>query len=146
MRSRVVMLAAAALALASTVFAITHSTSSQPSASAGARLTLPSRSASYLGVYAAGTPQAYQSVADFATAAGRHPNLVGYYSGWGEAFATSFAQTVQRARGGHDLADGPHLCLCPRDRWPALRQLPALVCRQRPATSATLWSSVSGMR
>jgi len=57
---------------------------------------MPPRLASYLGVYAAGTPQTYQSVAPFARAAGRHPNIVGYYSGWGQAFATSFAQTVRR--------------------------------------------------
>jgi len=33
-------------------------------------------------------------VTEFVRAAGRQPNLVGYYSGWGEHFATSFARTI----------------------------------------------------
>ena len=28
--------------------------------------------------------------------AGTQPNLVGYYSGWGEPFKTSFAETAQQ--------------------------------------------------
>ena len=59
-----------------------------------ARASLSARPASYLGVYAAGPPHAYQSVASFARAAGRQPNLVGYYSGWAEPFAKSFAERV----------------------------------------------------
>ena len=43
-----------------------------------------------------GPPHRYQPVADFTKAIGRQPNLVGYYSGWGESFATSFADTVRR--------------------------------------------------
>ena len=38
----------------------------------------------------------YQPVADFTKAVGRQPNLVGYYSGWGEPFQTSFAETASR--------------------------------------------------
>jgi hypothetical protein len=52
--------------------------------------------ASYLGVYETGPPRTYQPVAEFVKATGRQPNLVGYYSGWGEGFATSFAETVRR--------------------------------------------------
>ena len=59
-----------------------------------AHATLSASPASYLGVYESGPPREYGPVADFARAAGRQPNLVGYYSGWGEAFQTSFAQTV----------------------------------------------------
>jgi hypothetical protein len=33
---------------------------------------------------------------EFRRAVGRQPNLVGYYSGWGERFATAFADTVRR--------------------------------------------------
>ena len=65
---------------------------------AAARASLPIRPASYLGVYEAGPPHAYQPVAGFARAAGRPPNLVGYYSGWAEPFAKSFAEGV-RGRG-----------------------------------------------
>jgi hypothetical protein len=46
------------------------------------------------GVYESGPPQDNGPVADFAKAVGRRPNLVWYYSGWGEPFQTSFAQTV----------------------------------------------------
>jgi mannan endo-1,4-beta-mannosidase len=55
---------------------------------------LSSAPASYLGVYETGPPQAYQPVSVFAKATGRQPNLVGYYSGWGEPFQVGFAQTV----------------------------------------------------
>jgi Glycosyl hydrolase family 26 len=55
---------------------------------------LSSAPASYLGVYETGPPQAYQPVSVFAKETGRQPNLVGYYSGWGEPFQVGFAQTV----------------------------------------------------
>ena len=57
---------------------------------------LPSTPASYLGVYEAGALTTYQPVANFTKAASRQPNLVGYYSGWGEHFETSFAETARR--------------------------------------------------
>src|SRR5450631_2275624 len=56
--------------------------------------SLPSSADSYLGVYEKGPPATYEPVADFTGVAGRQPNLVGYYSGWGEAFQTSFAKTA----------------------------------------------------
>jgi mannan endo-1,4-beta-mannosidase len=56
---------------------------------------LPASLASYLGVYEAGPPHDYQPVAQFAVAVGREPNLVGYYSGWAEPFAASFAEENQ---------------------------------------------------
>jgi Glycosyl hydrolase family 26 len=95
MRSRLVVLAAVAIAAASVAVAVTRGDSST-SGPLAATTSLPHGSASYLGVYAPGTPQRFQSVAHFSRAAGRQPNLVGYYSGWGEAFETSFAQTVHR--------------------------------------------------
>jgi mannan endo-1,4-beta-mannosidase len=67
-----------------------------PSTSPAAHATLPVDPASYLGVYEHGTPGSYKLVADFIGVAGRQPNLVGYYSGWEEGFATSFADTVRR--------------------------------------------------
>jgi mannan endo-1,4-beta-mannosidase len=57
--------------------------------------SLPHRSASYLGVYEAGAPPAYEPVEGFAKTAGKQPNLVGYFSGWAEPFATSFAERIR---------------------------------------------------
>ena len=42
----------------------------------------------------------YQAVAEFAKVIGQQPNLIGYYTGWGEPFQGSFAETVH----GHDAA------------------------------------------
>ena len=56
--------------------------------------SLPHRSASYLGVYEKGTPPSYDAVADFTNATGKQPNLVGYFSGWAEPFAASFADKL----------------------------------------------------
>ena len=98
MRARLVVIATLVLAAASVGFAISRavSASSPPAGSPVARVILPTRPGSYLGVYAQGTPHAYGPVARFTTATGVRPNLVGYYSGWPEPFATSFAQTVRR--------------------------------------------------
>jgi hypothetical protein len=96
MRFRLVVLVAVVIAAAAAGFAITHgrsATSHTPAAHDS--LAFPKR-ASYLGVYAKGPPQNYQQVAEFAKAAGKQPNLIGYYSGWRQAFERSFAQTVHR--------------------------------------------------
>jgi hypothetical protein len=63
--------------------------------SSGGSAALPVASASYLGVFEKGPPGSYQPVAAFSRAAGRPPNLVGYYGGWGEPFEASFAATVR---------------------------------------------------
>jgi hypothetical protein len=57
--------------------------------------SLPPSRAAYLGVYEAGAPPAYDPILNFARAVGRQPNMVGYYSGWAEPFATSFAQNAR---------------------------------------------------
>ena len=54
-----------------------------------------------LGVYAAGSPPGYGPVAGFAKAAGRRPDLVGYFSSWAEPFKTAFASTLR----GHGAVD-----------------------------------------
>jgi hypothetical protein len=96
MRSRLVMLAAAVIAATAVVVAITRGGFAISHAPAShAALAFPKR-ASYLGVYEKGPPHGYWAVANFAKAAGKQPNLIGYYSGWGQAFETSFAQTVHR--------------------------------------------------
>src|SRR5947208_85927 len=95
MRSRLALLAAAAIAVAGVVFAVSRLVSPAAPARAGA-VALPAAPASYLGVYEKGPPGSYQPVAAFTRAAGRQPNLVGYYGGWGEPFEASFAATVRR--------------------------------------------------
>ena len=94
MRSRLITLIAVVIAVTAAAFAVSRLASSSGPADAPA--LLPTKQASYLGVYEHGVLQAYQPVADFAKAVGQKPNLVGYYSGWGEPFETSFAETVSR--------------------------------------------------
>ena len=95
MRSRLALLAAAAIAVAGAVFAVSRLVSPAVPAD-GSSAVLAATPASYLGVYEKGPPGSYQPVAAFTRAAGRQPNLVGYYGGWGEPFEVSFAATVRR--------------------------------------------------
>jgi hypothetical protein len=90
MRSRLVILVAIVIAATAVISVISRfvSFSSSPGGS------LPTAHASYLGVYEAHALESYQPITDFTKAAGRPPNLVGYYGGWGEPFETSFAKTV----------------------------------------------------
>jgi hypothetical protein len=92
--SRLLLLAAAGIAAAAVAFVVTKAVAPGTSHRV-ADATLTASPASYLGVYAAGPPRDYQPVATFATAAGRQPNIVGYYSGWGEPFAKSFAERAR---------------------------------------------------
>jgi mannan endo-1,4-beta-mannosidase len=93
-RARLTTLVAVVIAVAVVTYVIVRFVPS-PSSPSAAHATLPTNSASYLGVYEHGTPHTYQLVANFAEVADRQPNLVGYYSGWKERFATSFAETVR---------------------------------------------------
>jgi hypothetical protein len=56
--------------------------------------TLPATEDGYLGVYEADVPSSYAQIDQFAETAGRQPNLILYYSGWGEPFQISFARTA----------------------------------------------------
>jgi mannan endo-1,4-beta-mannosidase len=94
MRPRVVMLLAFVIAAAAIGF--TGARFNLLPSPPNARASLPSKSASYLGVFEPNSPPSYQPIAAFAQAAGREPNLIGYYSGWAEPFATSFAERVYR--------------------------------------------------
>jgi Glycosyl hydrolase family 26 len=94
MKSRLAIVVAVVIAAAAVIIAVSRFVSSTGSAAAAA--PLPTNQASYLGVYERGALQAYQPVSRFARATGQQPNLVGYYSGWGEPFETSFAETVSR--------------------------------------------------
>jgi mannan endo-1,4-beta-mannosidase len=49
----------------------------------------------YLGVYEPNAPGSYVGVEQFAHTVGRQPNLVSYYSGWGEEFQKEFAETAE---------------------------------------------------
>lgn len=61
-----------------------------------ADMSLPATPISYLGVYEGSslTDSQYAQVEQFAQAVGRQPNLVMYYSGWGEGFSIPYAQTA----------------------------------------------------
>ena len=95
MRSRLVVLVAFSAAAAALIFTGVRFTYTWPRPPP-AHASLPPSPSSYLGVYEDGSPPAYEPIADFAKAVGKQPNLVGYYSGWAEPFATSFAQRVRR--------------------------------------------------
>jgi mannan endo-1,4-beta-mannosidase len=49
------------------------------------------RPPSYIGLYVPGVPASYAGLTSFADAIGVRPDLAVYYSGWYEAFSTSFA-------------------------------------------------------
>jgi hypothetical protein len=93
MKSKLVMLATVLLALAALAFAIPRiiSTHGPPPVAHG---SLPPVLSSYLGVFEEGAPPAYQPLQGFGRAAGRAPNLVGYFSGWAEPFDLAFARSV----------------------------------------------------
>lgn len=95
MRPRVVMLLAFVIAAVAVGFTGARFTllPSTPPAVHGALAPNP---ASYLGVFEAGSPPAYQPIEQFAQMAGRQPNLVEYYSGWAEPFQSAYAQMIRR--------------------------------------------------
>lgn len=97
MRSRLVLLLAVIVAAAAVAVAAAR-LSSAPRSSRVTHASIPSSPASYLGVYESASPSSYQPVVDFAKAAGRSPNLVGYFSGWAQPFALPFANEVHRHR------------------------------------------------
>ena len=93
MRPRIVMLLAfviAAVAVGFTGARFTYLPATPPAVHA----TLPPAPASYLGVFEDGVPPSYGPVKVFAQAVGAKPNLIGYYSGWAQPFATSFAESM----------------------------------------------------
>lgn len=100
---RLHLLVAVALVSASVAFAIHRTATSSPIFAAPVvHAPLWPRSSSYLGVFAAGAPHDYQPIEGFAKAVGAQPDLAGYYSRWGQPFASSFAEAVL-ARGAWPL-------------------------------------------
>ena len=61
-------------------------------------INLPSRAASYLGIFARGVPASYAPIGAVAHAIGVQPNVALYYSGWDEVFRSTFA--IEAARNG----------------------------------------------
>ncbi len=94
MKSRLVMILAIALAAAAVGGAIGRVHLTSPSHPPAAHATLSPELAAYLGVFEPGVPPGYAKVIDFAQAAARQPNLLGYYSGWAQPFDTAFAQMI----------------------------------------------------
>lgn len=95
MRPRFVMLLAFVIAAVAVGFTGARFTL-LPSPHPPVHSSLPRASDSYLGVFEPGSPPSYEPIEEFATMASRTPNLIGYYSGWAEPFATSFAEMVHR--------------------------------------------------
>ncbi len=94
MRAWMVILVAVLIAATAVAFVVRQFAPS--SGSAGVPAPLSTNQASYLGVYEHGALSTYQPIAEFSKTAGQQPNLVGYYSGWGEPFETSFAETATK--------------------------------------------------
>jgi hypothetical protein len=93
MRPRIVMLLAfviAAVAVGFTGARFTYLPATPPAVHA----SLPPKPTSYLGVFENGSPPSYAPIEEFTQAAGKEPNLIGYYSGWAQPFATSFADSM----------------------------------------------------
>lgn len=86
---------AALLAAAAALTFTGYRFSKTPAPAPPAHASLPPRATSYLGVFETGAPPGYQPVAGFASAAGATPNVVGYYSGWAQPFAASYARTLR---------------------------------------------------
>ncbi len=95
MRPRIVMLLAFVIAAVAVGFTGARFTI-LPSPHGPVHRTLPQVAESYLGVFEPGSPPSYLPIEQFAAAAGKEPNLIGYYSGWSEPFDTSFARMVYK--------------------------------------------------
>ncbi len=97
MRSRLVTLLAVFIAAAgltlTAVRLVAHT-----STPAVAHASLSPSLASYLGVYEDGSPPDFGPIGDFTHTVSRQPNLVGYFSGWAQPFASGFADKL-RAHG-----------------------------------------------
>jgi Glycosyl hydrolase family 26 len=66
----------------------------QPAAEHATTTPQPVRPGLHLGVYEPRETYSYRPVTRFAAAVGREPDIVLYYSGWGEPFLTQFARTA----------------------------------------------------
>ena len=95
MRPRIVMLLAFVIAAVAVGFTGARF-NIVPTPNPVVRSSLPPKASSYLGVFESGSPPSYQPIEEFAQATDREPNLIEYYSGWAEPFASSFANMVYK--------------------------------------------------
>jgi mannan endo-1,4-beta-mannosidase len=96
MRSRLVLYLALAVALVAVGLAALRLTPPSGAAHVVVHGSLPPKTASYLGVYESGAPPDFQPIQEFTQAAGKQPNLVGYFSGWAQPFDTAFADGLHQ--------------------------------------------------
>jgi mannan endo-1,4-beta-mannosidase len=90
----VVLAGAVIIVAAAVIFAVLRNEgTTAPRAPA---ITLPTAPSSYLGLFEPGATTSYAGVSRFAHAVGRQPNLVSYYSGWGESFKADFAVSATK--------------------------------------------------
>lgn len=94
MKTRLATFLAVLVAVGAVSYAVTRVFLHDPKPAA-VHASLPPHLASYLGVYEDDAPPAYQPIAQFASTAGRKPNLGAYFSGWAQPFATPFAKLLQ---------------------------------------------------
>ena len=97
MRSRLVMLLAVLIAAAGLTLTAARLVA-HTSTPAVVHASLSPGLASYLGVYEDGSPPDFGPIGDFSRTVSRQPNLVGYFSGWAQPFASGFAEKL-RAHG-----------------------------------------------
>jgi hypothetical protein len=96
MKPRLVMYTALMIAAAAIATAVSHISTLPRHPHVVVHASLPVSLASYLGVFEAGSPPSYQPIEEFATAAGRKPDIVGSFSGWAEPFDLSYAQMLEQ--------------------------------------------------
>ena len=96
MNSRLVLYISILLACAAVAVAAVRIRPAATARPPAAHASLPPHPSSYLGVYENGAPPSFQPIAEFAHAAGKQPNLAGYFSGWAEPFNTAFANLLHQ--------------------------------------------------
>ena len=95
MRPRIVMLLAFVIAAIAVGFTGARFTYLPPTPPA-IRAPLQTTPASYLGVFEGGSPPSYGPIDEFARAAGKVPNLLGFYSGWAQPFPLATADSMHQ--------------------------------------------------
>jgi hypothetical protein len=89
----IVLAALLAVALVAAFYLVVHRTRPTPVADSG---PLPTTPGHYFGVAEANEVKTYQPVNEFAAAVGRPPNVVLYYSAWGDPFEKGLALSAYR--------------------------------------------------
>jgi len=90
--ARIVAIGAALITVAAIALVSLHSRSDPATSATSAR----PKPGTYLGVFVVGVPQSYASLRAFTATTHVRPDLVVYYSGWGEPFQVRFAEVAAR--------------------------------------------------